>query len=166
MSDYKTPKDLRYSEEHEWVRIEGDLAVVGITDYAQQKLGDVTYVELPEPGGEVEEMGEMCVVESVKAAADVYAPISGKLAEVNSALEDEPQVINQDCYGAGWLVKIKGFDQEEVENLMDAASYQDFVSQGRIIWISCLTQTRTGPRCWLSWVWARWKIFLRSFLRN
>lgn len=129
MSEYKTPEEPRYSEEHEWVRIEGDLAVVGITDYAQQKLGDVTYVELPAIDGEVEEMGEMCVVESVKAAADVYAPISGTVAEVNSALEDEPQLINQDCYGKGWLVKIKDFDQKEIENLMDAASYQNFVAK-------------------------------------
>ena len=126
MSEYKAPEGLRYSEEHEWVRVEGDMAVVGITDYAQQKLGDVTYVELPEPGDEVEEMGEMCVIESVKAAADVYAPIAGTVAEVNSALEDDPQLVNQDCYGEGWLVKIRDFDQDALKNLMDPSSYQEF----------------------------------------
>ncbi|MBU2467027.1 MAG: glycine cleavage system protein GcvH, partial [Proteobacteria bacterium] len=109
----KAPEGLYYTKEHEWLRVEGDLAVVGLTDFAQDQLGDITYVELPEPESEVEQMGEMCVVESVKTAADVYAPLSGVVVEVNSALGDAPELINQDCYGAGWLVKLSGFDQAE-----------------------------------------------------
>jgi len=129
MDEYKFPEDLRYSEEHEWVRIAEGLAVVGITDYAQHKLGDVTYVELPAIGADLEPMGEMCVVESVKAAADVFAPVGGTVAETNAALDDQPQIINQDCYGQGWLVKIKGFAQEDLDKLMDAAAYRDFVAK-------------------------------------
>lgn len=124
MTESKIPAELRYSREHEWVRVEGDLAVVGLTDHAQSQLGDITYVELPEVDAELDQMGEMCVVESVKAAADVYAPLSGLVAEVNGALEDEPQLLNSDCYGAGWLVKLKGFNPAELDNLLDAAGYR------------------------------------------
>ena len=126
----KAPEGIYYTKEHEWVKLEGDLAVVGLTDFAQDQLGDITYVELPEVEAEVEQMGEMCVVESVKTAADVYAPLSGVVAEVNSALEDAPELINQDCYGAGWLVKLSGFDQTELDNLMDAAAYVQLMAQG------------------------------------
>ncbi|MBU1155476.1 MAG: glycine cleavage system protein GcvH [Proteobacteria bacterium] len=126
----KAPEGLYYTKEHEWVKLEGDLAVVGLTDFAQDQLGDITYVELPEVEAEVEQMGEMCVVESVKTAADVYAPLSGVVAEVNSALEDAPELINQDCYGTGWLVKLSGFDQAELDNLMDAVAYVQLMAQG------------------------------------
>lgn len=126
----KAPEGLYYTKEHEWVKLEGELAVVGLTDFAQDQLGDITYVELPEVEAEVEQMGEMCVVESVKTAADVYAPLGGVVAEVNSALEDQPELINQDCYGAGWLVKLKGFDQTELDNLMDAAAYDQLLAEG------------------------------------
>jgi len=126
----KAPEGLYYTKEHEWLRVEGDLAVVGLTDFAQDQLGDITYVELPEPESEVEQMGEMCVVESVKTAADVYAPLSGVVVEVNSALGDAPELINQDCYGAGWLVKLGDFDRAELENLMDAAAYRLLMAEG------------------------------------
>ena len=130
MSDFQILEDLKYTEEHEWVMIEGDLAVVGLTDYAQNQLGDVTYVELPEVGDEIEQMGEMCVVESVKAAADVYAPLGGEVAEVNETLEDDPALVNSSCYGDGWLVKIKGFEAEELDNLLDAAGYEELLNSG------------------------------------
>lgn len=128
MSAYQVPGDLHFTQEHEWLRIEDDLAVVGLSDYAQDQLGDVTYVELPEPGAELSQMGEMCVVESVKAAADVYAPVGGQVAEVNRSLEEDPGLINSDCYGSGWLVKIKGFSPEELQNLLDAGAYQELLA--------------------------------------
>ncbi len=124
MSDTKVLDDRKYTEEHEWVLIQDGVAVVGITDYAQDQLGDVTFVELPEVDSEVEQMGEMAVVESVKAASDIYAPLSGVVAEVNQRLEDEPGLINSDCYGEGWLVKIKDFDAAELDKLLDAEGYR------------------------------------------
>lgn len=124
MSDTKVLDDRKYTEEHEWVLIQDGVAVVGITDYAQDQLGDVTFVELPEVDAEVEQMGEMAVVESVKAASDIYAPLSGVVAEVNERLEDEPALINSDCYGEGWLVKIKDFDSTELDKLLDAEGYR------------------------------------------
>lgn len=127
MSQFKIPEGLYYTEEHEWVTLENSLAVVGLTDYAQDQLGDITYVGLPEIDEELEQMGEMCEVESVKAASDVYAPLSGMVAEVNSALEDAPELINNDCYGEGWLVKIKDFSPDELKNLMDAAAYKQLL---------------------------------------
>ena len=131
MSEAKNaPQGLYYTKEHEWVKLEGELAVVGLTAFAQDQLGDITYVELPAVGAEMAQMGEMCVVESVKTAADVYAPLSGVVREVNAALEDAPELINQDCYGAGWLVKLGDFDQAELDNLMDAAAYAQLLDQG------------------------------------
>ncbi|MGD8562539.1 MAG: glycine cleavage system protein GcvH [Desulfarculaceae bacterium] len=130
MSEINIPEELRYTEDHEWVLIEGDLAVMGLTDYAQQQLGDVTFVELPEIGMEVEQKGEMAVVESVKAAADVYSPLSGVVAEVNSALEDQPDLINSACYGDGWLVKLKDIEAGGMDNLLDAKAYRDLVAGG------------------------------------
>ncbi len=120
---------LRYTEEHEWVKIEGEVARVGLTHHAQEQLGDITFVELPELGTELSQMDEMCVVESVKAAADVYAPLGGVIAEVNQALEDEPQLINNDCYGAGWLVVIKDFDAGELDKLLDAEGYKELLAK-------------------------------------
>ncbi len=129
MSDYLVPQDLKYTGEHEWVRVEGQLAVVGLTDYAQKQLGDVTYVELPPSGKAVSQMGELAVVESVKAASDVFAPLAGTVAQVNTALEDSPQLINSDPYGAGWLVKLKDFDAGQLANLLDPAQYQDLLRE-------------------------------------
>lgn len=129
MGDYSVAEGLKYTREHEWVRVEGGLAVVGITDFAAKQLGDVTYVELPPLGKRVTQMGEMCVVESVKAAADVYAPLAGTVAEVNTALEDAPQLINSDPFGAGWLVKLADFAQGQLDELMDAAQYRSFIAE-------------------------------------
>ena len=130
MDQYHIPEELKYTKEHEWVRIEASLAVVGITDYAQQQMGDITFVDLPEVGRRVAQMEEFCTLESVKVAADVYSPLSGVVAEINSALEDHPEFVNQDCYGQGWLVKLQDFDPAELNELMDAAAYLTFITQG------------------------------------
>lgn len=118
------PEELKYAATHEWVRIEGDIATVGITDHAQDALGDVVYVELPEVGTEVHATDEVAVVESVKAASDIYAPVSGEVIEANEDLEDAPETINGDAYGDGWFFKIKMTDAGELDNLLDADGYQ------------------------------------------
>lgn len=130
MDHYAIPEDLQYSKEHEWVKIEGRLAVVGVTDYAQQQMGDITYVDLPEIDRPVKQMGELCTIESVKVAADVYSPLTGVVAEINGELGDHPEWINQDCYGRGWLVKLKDIQLAESEDLMTAGDYQTFLEQG------------------------------------
>lgn len=124
MAEVNILEDRKYTDEHEWVKVDGDLAVVGITDYASTQLGDITYVEVPEVGAELEQMGELGVIESVKAAADFFSPLTGVVAEVNAELEDHPELLNQDCYGSGWMVKLKGFDQAGLDKLMDAAAYR------------------------------------------
>jgi len=118
---------LAYSKEHEWVKIEGDEAIVGITDYAQQMLGEITYVELPEVGKEVEAGDDLAVVESSKAASDVYAPLPGKVSEVNSELEEKPELINGDCYGTGWICKVAIKDKQVVEGLMNSKQYVEYL---------------------------------------
>jgi glycine cleavage system H protein len=130
MEKCQIQEDLKYTKEHEWVKIEDSLAVVGITDYAQHQMGDITYVDLPEIGRRVAQMGELCVIESVKVAADVYSPLTGLVAETNSELGEHPEWINQDCYGRGWLVKLQDFDSAQLEELMDATAYQTFIEQG------------------------------------
>ncbi len=125
----KIDKDCRYAETHEWVRVDGDEATVGITDYAQQQLSDVVYVELPEIG-DVFEKGEVfATVESVKAAADVYMPIGGEITEVNEALEDAPQLVNQDPFKAAWFVRFTASDLSQLDDLMDADAYVKFVAE-------------------------------------
>jgi len=125
------PADLLYTEEHEWVRLEGDVAVVGITDYAQHELGDVVYVELPEVGSTVEQGKPFGVVESVKAASDLYAPVSGEVVEVNTALEDAPELVNNDPYGEGWMIKVRPSNWEaEKANLLDAEAYRRLIEEG------------------------------------
>jgi glycine cleavage system H protein len=119
--------ESRYTDQHEWIRVEGDVAVVGITDYAQQQLGDVVYVELPAVGKAVKQGGEMAVVESVKAASEVFAPASGTVTEINDALSAAPQTINEDAEGKGWFAKIRLSDKGEVEKLMDADAYRKFI---------------------------------------
>ena len=119
--------DLKYSKEHEWVRVEGDVAVVGISDYAQAQLGDVVFVELPEIGRQVAQNSEAAVVESVKAASEVYAPVSGEVVEVNNALSDEPEMVNGAPMGDGWFFKIRIGNPSEIDDLMDEAAYQEFV---------------------------------------
>lgn len=118
---------LAYTKEHEWVKIEGDEAIVGITDYAQQMLGEITYVELPEIGKEAEAGDELAVVESSKAASDVFAPLSGKISEVNSELEEKPELINSDCYERGWIYKVSIKDKQELEGLMDSKQYEEYL---------------------------------------
>src|SRR5438552_18817885 len=118
---------LRFTKDHEWVRLDGDLAVVGITDYAQSQLGDVVYVELPEIGRQVEQGKEAAVVESVKAASEVYAPVSGEVAEVNDALAADPALVNPDPSGDGWFVKLRPADPKELDGLLDEDAYQRFV---------------------------------------
>ena len=120
--------DLRYSEDHEWVRVEGDIAVIGISDYAQEQLGDVVFVELPEPGRAVAQGDEAAVVESVKAASEVYAPVSGEVVEVNEPLADDPGLVNREPTGGGWFLKVRMSDPGEVDALLDEAAYRIFVS--------------------------------------
>jgi len=116
--------DLRYTKDHEWVRLEGDTVTVGITAYAQEQLGDVVYVELPEVGRKVEQGKEMAVVESVKAASEVYAPISGEVVAVNTQLTDTPATVNEDAEGKGWFVKLKVADKGQLDGLLDEAAYK------------------------------------------
>ncbi|MGD9614179.1 MAG: glycine cleavage system protein GcvH [Alphaproteobacteria bacterium] len=121
--------DTRYTKDHEWVRQEGDIAVIGITDYAQSQLGDVVYVELPEIGRAIERGKEAAVVESAKAASEVYAPVSGEIVEVNGELLGNPAQVNADAMGEGWFVKIRLADPKELDGLMDEASYREFVAE-------------------------------------
>lgn len=113
-----------YTKEHEWVSIEDNIATIGITDYAQEALGDITFVELPEVGAEVEQFEEFAAIESVKAANDIFAPVSGKVIEVNTRLESDPGLINKSAFEKGWIAKIQMSDKEEASNLMTAEEYQ------------------------------------------
>ena len=123
MADYDIPGHLRYSEEDEWVHLEGNRVTTGITDYAQQQLGDIVFVELPEVG-KVLELGEpFGVIESVKAVSDLYAPVAGEVVEVNEVLAEQPETVNEDCYGEGWMIALKVEDESVLANLMDAAAY-------------------------------------------
>ncbi|MBO9350202.1 MAG: glycine cleavage system protein GcvH [Thermomicrobium sp.] len=120
---------LRYTRTHEWVRVEGDVAVVGVTDFAQSELGDITYLELPEPGTVVKQGESMGVIESVKAASDIYAPVSGEVVEVNRSVVDSPELVNKSPYDEAWLAKIRLSAAEELERLMDAAAYRQFLTE-------------------------------------
>jgi glycine cleavage system H protein len=119
--------EVWYTDEHEWIRIEGDVGTVGITEYAQEQLGDVVFVDLPEKGRKVEKGKDMAVVESVKAASEVYAPVTGEIVEVNGDLANEPGTVNADATGAGWFCKIKLADKTQLDGLMDAAAYKKFI---------------------------------------
>jgi glycine cleavage system H protein len=119
--------DIRYTKDHEYVRLDGNVATVGITDYAQEQLGDIVFVELPAIGKKVEKGAEAAVVESVKAASEVYAPVSGDVIEVNGALEGEPAKVNDDPLGAGWFLKLKVKDRTEFEALMDEPAYKALI---------------------------------------
>ena len=121
------PADLRYTREHEWARVEGNRARVGITHYAQDQLGDVVFVELPKVGTQVRHMQSFGVVESVKAVSDLFAPLSGEVVEVNQSLTERPEQVNQDSYGAGWLIVIAMADPKELATLMGAADYERFL---------------------------------------
>jgi glycine cleavage system H protein len=118
------PAELLYSKEHEWVKIDGDTATIGITDYAQNSLGDIVYVELPRVGKQIDQFGNIGVVESVKAVSDLFTPIGGEVTEVNRTLESDPAAVNRDPYGAGWLFKVKLKDTNEKNNLLAPADYE------------------------------------------
>ncbi|MEJ2704133.1 MAG: glycine cleavage system protein GcvH [Sedimentisphaerales bacterium] len=120
---------LLYTKDHEWAKIDADVATIGITDYAQQMLGELVFVELPPVGKEYAGHEEMAVVESTKTASDVYSPVAGKVVEVNGDLESQPELVNQDCYKAGWICKLKVTDKKSVEGLMDSKQYEDYLKR-------------------------------------
>lgn len=121
------PESLKYTKDHEWAKIEGDMATVGITDYAQGELGDVVFVELPEVGSKVTKGETFGTIEAVKAVADLFAPVSGEVVEVNPTLESAPETVNQDPYGEGWMIKIKMENADEVNDLLDAEKYKKLI---------------------------------------
>ncbi len=121
------PEELSYTETHEWAKVDDNVVTIGLTNHAQSELGDIVYLELPDIGADVVANGEFGVVESVKAASDLYAPVSGKVVEVNEAATQDPALVNRDCYGDGWLVKIEIKDPSEIENLKTAAEYKEFI---------------------------------------
>ena len=123
------PEDLKYTEEHEWARKDGDTVVVGITDYAQGELGDVVYLDLPAVGEHFEKNDAFGSIEAVKAAADLYMPLSGEIVEINESLPDEPETINKDPYGAGWMIKIKIDNEEDYDNMLDSGGYATHIGQ-------------------------------------
>jgi glycine cleavage system H protein len=121
------PSDLKYTKEHEWVKVEGNIATVGITEWAQEELGDIVFVELPQVGDSVEQMGAFGTIEAVKAVSDLFAPVSGTIKEINSGLDDDPMAINRDPYGDGWMIKIELSKAGEVEQLLDATGYTGLI---------------------------------------
>jgi len=125
------PQDLKYTKEHEWVKVEDDIATTGITDYAQERLTDVVFVELPKVGKVVRQGETLAVLESVKAVSDVYSPVSGEVVEVNESLIDKPELINQSPYDKGWIVKLKVKDLKELDSLMSAEEYEEFLEKGK-----------------------------------
>ena len=122
------PDDLRYSREHEWVRVDGSVAVIGITSFAADELGDIVYVELPEVGARLAQFGSFGVVESVKAVSDLFSPVSGDVAEVNGDLRGSPELLNSDPFGGGWIAKVTLADPSELEKLLDAAAYAELTA--------------------------------------
>ncbi len=123
------PKDLKYTKEHEWVKVEKNQAIIGITDYAQDSLGEVVYVELPQEGNQVTKSEPFGVVESVKAVSDLYAPVSGGITEVNDAIIDTPEAINEDPYGDAWLIKVELSNKDEIDELLSADEYVKFIEE-------------------------------------
>jgi len=121
------PKDFYYTKDHEWIKLEGDLGIVGITDFAQKQLGDVVYVELPKVGTNLESHQTIGGIESVKAVSDVYSPVSGEVREINEELNDSPELVNNDPHGKGWIIKIKIKDKSKVEKLMSVSEYEKFL---------------------------------------
>jgi glycine cleavage system H protein len=124
------PSDLRYTKEHEWVRVEGDVATVGITQHAADQLGDIVFVELPEPGKRLEQFATFGVVESVKAVSDLFAPVAGEVLEGNAGLATTPEVVNSDPYGAGWMLRVRLSDPAQVGQLLDPAAYEALTAEG------------------------------------
>jgi len=126
-----SPTDRRYTKEHEWVRVENNLGTVGITDYAQDQLGDIVYLDLPSPGTQVKQMEKLGEIESVKAVSDLYSPISGEVAEVNEEIIDRPELVNQSPYEEGWLVRVRLADPAEVDSLLTAEQYDELIAQAQ-----------------------------------
>jgi len=122
------PDNLRYTKDHEWIRVDGDSAAVGITDHAQEELGDIVYVELPKPGAHLEQAASFGSVESVKAVSDIYAPVSGEVTGVNNALAEAPEKVNDDPYGEGWLIQLRLSSPAQLDGLMTAAQYTEYIS--------------------------------------
>lgn len=129
MSDYQFPDELRYSEQDEWARVEGATVTIGITDFAQQQLGDVVFVELPDPGSELTQGAPFGVIESVKAVSDLYAPISGEVLEINGELADKPERVNESCYGDGYLLTVRLANEGELDALLDSGAYAQNVAE-------------------------------------
>lgn len=123
------PEGLRYTAEHEWLRVEGDVVAIGITDHAQDALTDIVYIELPSEGDTMDDMGEFAVVESVKSASPIFAPLAGEIVAVNDALEDAPELMNSDPYGDGWIVRMRINDIAALDGLMDAAAYAAMIGE-------------------------------------
>ncbi len=123
------PADLKYTNDHEWVRVDGNLAVIGITDHAQGELGDIVYVDIPEDVAEIKSGDTFGTIEAVKTVADLLAPISGKIVEINTSLNDAPEVVNNDPYGDGWMVKVEMSNPSEVDSLMDVDAYKALIGQ-------------------------------------
>jgi glycine cleavage system H protein len=124
-----SPTDRRYTKEHEWVRVEDDLGTVGITDYAQDQLGDLVYLDLPSPGTQVKQLDKLGEIESVKAVSDLYSPVSGEVTEVNQAVNDRPELVNQSPYEEGWLVRLRLADPAELDGLLTAEQYDELIAQ-------------------------------------
>ncbi len=129
MAEETYPQDLRYFSEHDWVKVDGEEAVFGITWFAQDALGEIVYADLPSPGGMVEAGTTYGELESVKAVSEIYAPLSGEIVDTNATLEDEPQLDNEDCYGVGWLIRVRMSAPDELDGLMDAEAYKTFLEQ-------------------------------------
>jgi len=122
------PIDRKYTKEHEWIKIDGDIATVGITDFAQDQLTDVVFVELPEKGKQIDQNGNLCVVESVKSVSDIFSPVSGEIVEVNNALENSPALVNNDPFESGWIVKLKIKNETELDRLITPEEYNKFLT--------------------------------------
>jgi len=126
-----SPIDRRYTKEHEWVRVENNLSTIGITDYAQDQLGDLVYLELPSPGTQVKQLDKLGEIESVKAVSDLYSPVSGEVTEVNQEVVDRPELVNQSPYEEGWLVRLRLADPAEVDGLLTAEQYDELIAQAQ-----------------------------------
>jgi len=126
-----SPTDRRYTKEHEWVRVQDDLGTVGITDYAQDQLGDIVYVDLPSVGTQVKQLEKLGEIESVKAVSDLYSPVSGEVVEVNQGVNDKPELVNQSPYEEGWLVRLRLADPAELDNLLTAKQYDELIAQAQ-----------------------------------
>jgi glycine cleavage system H protein len=124
------PTDLRYTKDHEWVRVEGDVATIGITQYAADQLGDVVFVDLPAAGGAIAQFATFGVIESVKAVSDLFAPLSGEIVEANGAVATEPELVNKEPYGAGWMLRVRVKDRAQLDGLLDPAAYDALTAEG------------------------------------